>query len=208
MNYLQRKKRAIISAKQQGILPSGYKLCEYLESTGKEYINLGIKPDSDYGYRIIETLKYIADHHPVGAYDGINYHCSIGQWNSWHWYMRWKNTLYIPGGGGALNETYDLRTNYYNNKILVVNDVTKHSGLLTFSQVSQDIYLFGWNNNGVLDSHPMRILLCEITYKNELLMNLLPCLDNNNRPCMYDTVSKQTFYNQGTGEFLYGEVIN
>ena len=38
---------------------------------------------------------------------------------------------------------------------------------------------------------------------NNLIMNLIPCLDTHSVPCMYDTVSKQTFYNQGTGEFLY-----
>ena len=30
------------------------------------------------------------------------------------------------------------------------------------------------------------------------------CLDKNGKPCMFDTVSKKPFYNQGTGEFLYG----
>ena len=34
-------------------------------------------------------------------------------------------------------------------------------------------------------------------------MNLIPALDRNGTPCMYDTVSKQNFYNAGTDEFLY-----
>ena len=40
------------------------------------------------------------------------------------------------------------------------------------------------------------------------MLNLIPCLDSDNKPCMYDTVSKKTFYNNGTGEFLYGNVID
>ena len=32
---------------------------------------------------------------------------------------------------------------------------------------------------------------------------MIPCLDENGVPCMYDTISKQTFYNQGTGEFKW-----
>ena len=39
---------------------------------------------------------------------------------------------------------------------------------------------------------------------NNLLFNFVPALDENDKPCMYDTVSGKTFYNQGTGEFLYG----
>ena len=40
-----------------------------------------------------------------------------------------------------------------------------------------------------------------------LISNYVPCLDSDNKPCMYDTVSKKTFYNSGTGEFLYGNII-
>lgn len=33
---------------------------------------------------------------------------------------------------------------------------------------------------------------------------LVPCLDANGVPCMYDLVEKKTFYNQGTGSFTWG----
>ena len=50
----------------------------------------------------------------------------------------------------------------------------------------------------------------EINFKRNYkkVLNLIPCLDSDNKPCMYDTVSKKTFYNNGTGEFLYGNVID
>ena len=35
-------------------------------------------------------------------------------------------------------------------------------------------------------------------------IDLIPVLDKNNIPCMFDKVTKQFFYNQGTGQFLYG----
>ena len=39
-------------------------------------------------------------------------------------------------------------------------------------------------------------------YKNGVLCSkLIPCLDRNNRPCMYDTIRKITLYNLGTNEF-------
>lgn len=37
----------------------------------------------------------------------------------------------------------------------------------------------------------------------EILYDFIPCLDNNNKPCMYDLVSQKSFYNSGTNEFLY-----
>ena len=42
----------------------------------------------------------------------------------------------------------------------------------------------------------------------ELVRNFVPSIDRAYRPCMYDTVTKQSFYNQGTGEFLYKEKEN
>lgn len=35
-------------------------------------------------------------------------------------------------------------------------------------------------------------------------VELIPMLDDNNRPCMYDNISNRYYYNEGTGEFLYG----
>ena len=42
---------------------------------------------------------------------------------------------------------------------------------------------------------------------NEKTGDFIPCLDRNEKPCLYDMVSRQAFYNSGTGEFLYGKVI-
>ena len=32
---------------------------------------------------------------------------------------------------------------------------------------------------------------------------MIPCLDETGAPCLYDLISHKTFYNQGTGDFLY-----
>ena len=39
-----------------------------------------------------------------------------------------------------------------------------------------------------------------------LLFDMIPVLDLSGRPAMYDEVSGQFFYNQGTGEFTWGEL--
>ena len=43
----------------------------------------------------------------------------------------------------------------------------------------------------------------KITINNVLTKDFLPALDSNNVPCLYDKVSKQYFYNAGTGTFAY-----
>lgn len=49
-----------------------------------------------------------------------------------------------------------------------------------------------------------RIYDFKIYMDNELIMHLKPCVDTSKVPCMYDEVSKQYFYNQGTGTFIVG----
>ena len=49
----------------------------------------------------------------------------------------------------------------------------------------------------------LRIKRFYITRDGAYTLNLIPALDRNGTPCMYDTVSKKTFYNERTGEFLY-----
>ena len=42
--------------------------------------------------------------------------------------------------------------------------------------------------------------------KGNLVRNFIPVLDLSGRPAMYDEVSENLFYNQGTGEFTWGEL--
>ncbi len=45
----------------------------------------------------------------------------------------------------------------------------------------------------------------KIYSNNKLVRDFIPVLDEDNKPCLYDKVEKKYYYNQGTGEFLYGE---
>ena len=43
-------------------------------------------------------------------------------------------------------------------------------------------------------------------FDDVILRDFIPVLDLSGRPAMYDEVSGQLFYNQGTGEFTWGEI--
>lgn len=47
---------------------------------------------------------------------------------------------------------------------------------------------------------------CSISKNGKKLRSYIPVLDLSGRPAMYDEVSGQFFYNQGTGEFDWGEL--
>lgn len=48
----------------------------------------------------------------------------------------------------------------------------------------------------------------KISESGNLIRDFIPVLDLSGRPAMYDVVSGQLFYNQGTGEFTWGELEN
>jgi hypothetical protein len=50
-----------------------------------------------------------------------------------------------------------------------------------------------------------RIYSFKANYDGIPAADYIPCLDPNNKPCMFDIITQQPFYNQGTGEdFTYG----
>ena len=52
-----------------------------------------------------------------------------------------------------------------------------------------------------------RYYACKLWNGDVLVRDFIPVLDNNNVPCLYDKVTNEFFYNQGTGQFLYGEKV-
>ena len=52
----------------------------------------------------------------------------------------------------------------------------------------------------------MSVSYITLQINEKKILDLIPVLDLSGRPAMYDKVSGQLFYNQGTGEFIWGEL--
>lgn len=52
-----------------------------------------------------------------------------------------------------------------------------------------------------------RIRKAILTKKSKVIRSLIPVLDFNYVPCMFDEMSSEFFYNQGKGEFITGPEI-
>ena len=89
------------------------------------------------------------------------------------------------------------------NETELVNVSVNH----TTTSTKPNIILFGFNNandNGTPRIVNQKIYNAKIYYNNELLHDFIPVLDYTSIPCMYDKVTEQFFYNQGTGQFAAG----
>lgn len=210
MNYLQRKKQAMISM-HQGSIPSGYKQVEYLESTGTQFIktnyiptiNTVIKCDYIMRTQDLQYQEFIGSRSADNAKDTF----AIRQ------FVSFDNLNYQRSSGGTstrVNMEKNIKYELYTTpERVVLNGIQSQIELITSNGI-YPLNLFASN----LAGKAWRLSHCRLgnIYLSENTFNdiptYIPCLDFNNRPCMYDLVSKTPFYNKGTGEFLYGEVIN
>lgn len=70
---------------------------------------------------------------------------------------------------------------------------------------SSNIALFTYfNRNEIRRTGSHRVFSFAVSHEGKPIMQLIPCLDNKGIPSMYDTLSGQNFYNQGSGSFIVG----
>lgn len=206
------RRRLMMLRKSEGGLPSGYTKLNYLEKDGNtQYINTGIIPQPEWTYEF--------DFERIGHF---SYLCGSDlSWDSgaFNLSIDLAETFYYPG-----LRTVNFGTLFISKIMPKINQrmiITKTPnqfiiGSKIFNipigtvKAEYPLVIFTTNRNGqpqVTEGFKQQYRLYRFTIKNandELIMNLLPCLDKNGKPCMYDTVSKKPFYNEGTGEFLYG----
>ena len=178
-----------------GELPAGYQLCNYLESTGTQTINTGLTPV--YGDEINVIAYRTSDENSMIFASGTLTITSDA------------NKFYCRYFTSTKNDATEIRlTNFPDDAqyhhIMLSQDGFYADGNFVKAlpgeraEAGTLIIFRGTTNYGKL-----RIKRFYITRDGAYTLNLIPALDRNGTPCMYDTVSKQTFYNAGTGEFLY-----
>lgn len=204
-----------------GELPKGYRRCKYIEgkygtnSGNKTYIKTDIIPHSiDYEEKIKIDLEII-------------------EWKLFDVeYNNFEYTTTFFSCGTYLKDLYQLRNNdkgnpydvkifyfpfrsagtayefnIYNKKIFdnfhIISDY-KHTSFGTYYTFDRQ-YECAHVTNKPLDIYKGggKFGVAKIYEGENLVFNAIPSLDQSGKPCMFDTVTKQPFYNQGTGEFGY-----
>ena len=193
-----------------GDIPFGYKRCKFLKKSDTAYIDTGIIPDKSMDYDVVFDVE--------STYQGSLY--VFGSDSS---YQNGFNLGYDFRNEEGIRFCKFYTLNYYKTYIKLNSGVQYSVQMCenqfavnskVFSAISgsyvcaYSLILFGTKREGkamVNDTYcrNLRIYSFTISKDGEKIMNLIPALDRNGTPCMYDSVSKQTFYNAGTGKFLY-----
>ena len=201
------RRRAMYRA---GELPAGYQRCKFLKKSGTAYIDTGIIPDKSMDYDVVFDVEstYSGSLYVFGSdssyTNGFNLGCDFRneegirfcKFSKLNYY-----TTYIK-----LNSGVQYSVQMCENQFVVNGEVI--SAISGSYVCAYSLILFGTNRKGkamVNNTYcrNLRIYSFTISKDGEKIMNLIPALDRNGTPCMYDTISKHTFYNKGTGKFLY-----
>lgn len=192
-------------------LPAGFKKCVYLQSDGTQWIDTGVVPDNETGLYFKGIQLTYGNFVPFGVGEGSNA-IYPPRFSDKDLYYRW-------GGTGVKMMTWDKAgdlifhssLNFYDSKIAkfdsedtdVESFITSQTGTYTLS-----IRLFSYNLNGSYSATygkwTGRVYRAQITQGTNLIHDYVPCLDTDNRPCMYDLIDQEALYNQSGGtEFTY-----
>lgn len=194
-------RRIVLEDSEQ--LPEGYTALEYIQSSGDQYIDTGRKltQDSDItiDFRIVGEInknagifgsRESASKNNLALFQGTSPNVFSGDFSEYQQH-RFQTA-------SSLN-----RTKIRMNKTAIwVNDILKKfwSDVADFETPTNGLIFDVGNNNWAVNKAVMQLY----SYTDGSTQRLVPCLDADGVPCMFDFVSRNSFYNVGTGSFTWG----
>jgi len=191
---------------------------EYLESSGTQYIDTGLKGNLNtkaeilYRYPSASSVSgsgrvmgsrtnSMTNGFAIGTYSGsIITNESVGV------YFSNANVGDATVTKVAINTWYQtiLSTNgvYFNGtkEVLVYGSVT------TFT-TPNNLKLFGFDNNGTMGCGIVQISKCKIYDNGVLVRDFIPCKDENGVGYMFNNVNHTLYANAGSGAFIVGDEV-
>ena len=206
-------------------IPSNVTFVEYLESSGTQYINTGIYATQD-----IDAIV-TGDRRTGSSNAGCMLGVRTGAFNSMSKTLYFGSHVDSSGGlsvmktGAASNagvvvnvtgistrRTYTMvDENGYYIYYSVIDESPTYSRLYRQSgawQSDMPLCMFGFYSGSTFNiGNSTRVIRVTILDKNVPIADYIPCLDGNGVACMWDSISEEYVYNDGTGDFLYGSIV-
>ena len=190
-------------AQAQSGLPEGYTALEYIQSSGTQYIDTGRKltQDSDITIDFSIVGEIYRDAGIFGSrQSALKNNLTLFQ-N--------KNPIVFSGDFSEYQKhRFSVASSLERTKIQInkagvwVNDILKKSwsDVADFETPTNGLIFDIGNNNWTGNKAIMQLY----SYTDGNAQQLVPCLDANGVPCLYDLIGKTALYNQGAGSFTWG----
>ena len=179
---------------------------EYIESTGTQYVETGVIPDSNTKISVTIAVTDTTEQF-MGVIDEKKNRFHFSSY-SFGLFRGCIGQLQI-GIGPSDQLVHTLTIDAPNNT--VSKDETSYSFMMSGSIPSISIWLFGRNSDdqSLIRLIKIRIYSCQIYQNGILVSDFIPVRFTNengvSEGAMYDRVSGQLFRNAGTGAFVIGQ---
>jgi len=195
-----------------------YTELEYLESTGTQYIDTGLKGKNniDFDYKCIftnldGTAQCVGGNWSGAGQSTVSLYLGLIRTNgNFAYHYDGTQSPVVVMNTTVQGAPYSVQGHMWvGEQYMVINGTKSSVGTISSTFTSTlNMYLFGINNNGLSNPAYMKLYYCKIYDNGTLVRDFIPVLDWDMTPCMYDKVTEQLFYNQGTGDFIAGREIH
>ena len=201
--------------KSSGGLPEGYTAVNYLQSSGTQWIEMGVAPNQNTKSVLkIKINNFNADYGSslIGSRTGGNSNdqfftyldIPIGSSTRFLFKMDGQ-TQAISWTGLTTDKIYTVTLSGTEMKAELEDGTTVFSKTFSVSDFTSTVTMALFRAKGISTSYFQgRIYSCKHYSGDELIQDFVPCLDTEGVPCMFDLVSRKSFYNKGTGSFTWG----
>lgn len=199
---MNRRRLLILQQKQEG-LPEGYTALEYIQSSGTQYIDTGRKLTQDSDITI--DFMIVGE---ISRHAGMFGSRESASKNNLAMFQQASPNAFICDFSEYQKHRFTRASSLERTKIRMnktgvwVNDIlkTSWSDVADFETPTNGLIFDVGNNNWTGNKAVMRLY----SYIDGSVQQLVPCLDTEGVPCMFDFVSRKPFYNVGTGSFAWG----
>lgn len=202
-------RREFIMSSTKDILPDGYTKVDYLQSSGTQWIDMGIAPDQN--TKVI--LKILATN--LNGSSGVSLIGSRSSNDSSDQFFTYisadQGFLFRVDGDKAPSAFTNFKVNTLYTITLSASRFLVHDNgnrvltmYLSSSDFTSTVTMALFRAKPFSMGFIGNIYACKHYNNDHLIQHFVPCLDSDGIPCMYDLVSKTAFYNQGTGSFTWG----
>ena len=204
-------RRIVLEDSEQ--LPEGYTAVDYLQSSGEQWIEMGIAPNQN--TKVVLKIK-------INKFNGINGFTLIGSrtdansndqfttylddYNGTRFLFRMDGQPQaISWKGLTTDKIYIVTLSGTEMKAELEDGTAVFSKTFSVNDFTSTVTMALFRSKGVSAKYfPCRIYSCKHCRSDELSQDFVPCLDTEGVPCMFALVSQKPFYNVGTGSFTWG----
>lgn len=190
-------------------LPSGYTQVEYLQSSGTQYIDVGVTPNNN--TRIVMTAIPLDKSNAGEAVGFIPYGAGVGYNNRAFECYSQDETYEINYGSthafiGSVAVGQKITIDHNKNSVKISYDSGSYTSSLSENTFTAPytMTLFAIHRSSVICGGEMRMYSCQIYDNGTLIRDLIPCKNPSGVAGLYDLVNDKFYINNGSGAFAVG----